>query len=237
MFEYISENREWIFSGAGVTALVILGGCLYKLLKRKEKPQPDNIFGIDFTPTPSIVSFYNLVPNFVLKHRFLEPRINSLIKMDVRPRGEPIRLNCGELPDCQIWLQVINHSPFDLDIENIKGDLNYNGCKINVETKEHIDIPKHSSNNCVLLEGTLTGEQANHCSKDNGVSYTSLTLRSRIRTSFGIFKKQSDDLQSLHVHIMNKRDAQIETEIANGKLDALAEKAIADHKAGKSKKL
>ncbi len=35
----------------------------------------------------------------------------------------------------------------------------------------------------------------------------------------------------------DKWDAQIETDVADGKLDALAEKAIADHKAGKSKKL
>ncbi len=35
----------------------------------------------------------------------------------------------------------------------------------------------------------------------------------------------------------DKWDAQIETDVADGKLDALAEKAIADHSAGKSKKL
>ncbi len=35
----------------------------------------------------------------------------------------------------------------------------------------------------------------------------------------------------------DKWDAQIETDVADGKLDALAEKAIADHNAGKSKKL
>ena len=206
MFEYISDNREWIFSGAGVTAFIVLGGYLYKSFKRNEKSEPDNVFGVDPASMPSIISLYSLVPNFVLKSRFSEFRINSLIKMDVRSRGESIRLNLGGLPDCQVWLQVINHSPFDLDIENIKGDLNYNGCRISVETKEHIDISKNSSNDCVLLEGILTGEQANHCSKDNGVSYTSLTLRSRISTSFGLFKKQSGDLQSLYVSIMNKRE-------------------------------
>jgi len=35
----------------------------------------------------------------------------------------------------------------------------------------------------------------------------------------------------------DKWDKQIETDVADGKLDALAEKAIAEHKSGKSKKL
>ena len=204
MLEYIANNKEWIFSGAGVTTFVLL--VTYFLKSSKKKNEPDSIFGVTESANDSLVSLYTLIPNFILRWRFKEARVNSLIKIDVLSRGESIRLNLGELPDCQVWIQVVNHSPFDLDIENIKGELNYNGCRVSVELKHHIDVSKHSTNDSVLLEGKLNGEQANHCSKDNNSSHTSLTLRTRFITRLGVFKKQSGDLQCLHVHIMNKRE-------------------------------
>ena len=204
MLEYISENKEWLFSGIGVTILIIIGGWLYK--SPKQPTEPTNNFGFVTPPTPSIISLYSFIPSFILKFRFTEIRVNSLIEFNVRSSDESIRLNLGELPDCQVWLQVINHSPFDLEIENIKGDLNHNGCRISIETMEHINIAKHSSSNAALLEGTLTGEQANHCSKENKSSHTSLRLRSRIRTRFGVFKKHSGDMQYVNVYIINKRE-------------------------------
>jgi len=125
--------------------------------------------------------------------------------MDVRPRGEAVKLNLGELPECQIWLQVTNHSSFNIDFESIKGVLNYNGCRIDIEAKGHIDINSHTTSDLVCLEGTLTGEQAEHCSKETENPYVSLTLTSRIRTKFGLFKKCLSDLQYLNIHIINKR--------------------------------
>lgn len=198
------SNKEWIFSGAGVTASVLLGA--YFLKKPKSKNEADSVFGAIEFHNMSLISLYSIIPDFILRRLFKEARVNSFIRIDVRPRGEAIRLNLGELPDCQVWVQLVNHSPFDLDIENVMGELNYNGCRISVETKDHIDILKHSSYNSILLEGALTGEQASHCSKNNKAPYTSLTLKTRIRTKFGVFKKHSGDLQYLHIHIINKRE-------------------------------
>ena len=206
--KYIVANKEWIFSGGGVTALVITVG--YFLNKSKTKVITDNIFSVKEVPNESIVSLYSFLPNIILRHLFKETRLSSLIKLDVRPRGESVCLNLGELPDCRVWLIVTNHSPFELDIENIKGELNYNGCRISIETKHLIDISKHSSYENVLLEGVLTGEQANHCSKGNVGVRHSLTLQSRIKTKLGVFKKQSGGLSSLNVQRSNKRNNKVD---------------------------
>jgi len=203
LLEYILDNKEWIFSGAGVTAIVVVG--TYFLTKSKGKDEPESIFNVAQYHRKPLVSVYTFLPGFVLKRRFKEERINSYIRMDVRPRGEVVRLNLGELPDCQVWLQLINHAPFDLDVENIKGELNYNGCRIFVQTKDHVDVERHNTIESILLEGTLTGEQAAHCSKENDSPYISLALRSRIRSKFGVFKKYSGDLQYLNVSVINRR--------------------------------
>lgn len=97
MLDFISNNREWIFSGVGVTAILIVGGYLIKLFK-KEKDRTANLFVVDVPKAHPLVSVYSMIPNPILRLRFPESRFNSLLRMDVRPRGESVRLNLGELP-------------------------------------------------------------------------------------------------------------------------------------------
>lgn len=203
MLEYLFNNKEWIFSGIGVT---VLGIIVTLLLKRsKNSPGQDNSINVEDYQRVPLICLYSIIPITILKWRFKEQRINSYIKIDIRPNGEAVRLNLGELPDCQIWIQLINHSPFNLDVESIKGELNYNGCRIDVQTKDHVDIEKHDTNDSILLEGKLTGDQAIHCSRENTTSFVTLTLRTRIRTRLGVFKKQSGDLQYFNVSLLNRR--------------------------------
>lgn len=199
-----------MFSGVGVTVVVLLGTLFVRNHNKKnedlnKKNEEANVFCTVKSHYKPIISLYSIVPSAILRWRFKESRINSLINIDVRPRGDAIRLNLGELPDCQVWVQFVNHSPFDLDVESIKGELVYRGCKVSVETRDHIDISKHSSKDSILLEGVMTGEQAIHCSHEDKSNYSSLILRGRIRTKFGLFKKYTGDLQSLHIEIINAR--------------------------------
>ena len=203
MFDSIVENKEWLFSGVGISALALIIAAvvfIYKfIVGRKEKLEGSAITDNDY------FDCYRYVPDYFLRRSFSEHKVISHVKMDVRSRGDSVNLRLGQLPTCEVWLQVINHTPFPLDVETIKGVLNYNGCSINIENKHHIDIDRHSTIDSVLLEGDLTGEQAEHCSIDKDKTYTSLTLHSRIRTKFALFKKDTGDISYLHVAIMNRR--------------------------------
>ncbi|MCK4742896.1 MAG: hypothetical protein KAT25_03675 [Sulfuriflexus sp.] len=195
MFEFISENKDWLFSGAGISVFTIIY-FKYRAYKKNNECLNDD---------SNLVDCYRYIPCFVLKKAFPHSRFIHSVRLDVRQHGEAVNLNLGELPECEVWLQVINHSPFSLDVESIKGVLNYDGCSIDVESAHHIDLEKHTTSDSVLLKGKLTGAQAEHCSKDADQKNASLVLRSRIRTKFALFKKDSYDIRDLHVRIMNKR--------------------------------
>jgi len=209
MLDFFAYNKEWLFSGAGVTVIVFVSTIFFK--KRTKQEKREDLFGLEYnTKKQPLVSIYSFIPKLILNHRFKDTRLDSLISLDVRPRGESVQLDLGELPKCQVWLKLTNHSPFDLDIESIKGDLNYYGCTISLETNQHIDIYKHSSNENILLEGPLTGEQAEHCSRYNEGTLPSLTIRSRVKTRLGVFKKQSRGLQAVNVQLLNIRSSNID---------------------------
>lgn len=193
LFELINENKEWLFSGAGILVLTIIFSFIRKASKK------------EIQDSKQLMNIYCLVPNSVLRRQFSEQRINKLVNIDLMPRGESAKLNLCELPICQVWLCVVNHSPFSIEFESIKGELNYNGCRVSIENSDHTNISPHSTNDTVLLEGPLTGEQAIHCSRENKQPYVLLTIKARMRTSFGIFKKHSGDLRSFNITVINKR--------------------------------
>ena len=78
MLEYIFNNIDWIFSGAGVTALVLLGTYFIKRYNSKNVIQTDGILGVVETINESLISLYSIIPNFILRWRFKEARVNSL---------------------------------------------------------------------------------------------------------------------------------------------------------------
>ncbi len=197
MLEYISENKDWIFSGIGISIFGIIIFIVRYIIKNKDNNGSQEVNGV--------ANCYRIIPNIILRKLFPASRISSLVLMDIRSRGDSVRLNLGELPECQIWLQITNHSPFKIDFESIRGVLNYNGCSINIDDVDHFDINPHSTGNSFYLKGDLTGEQANHCSKETDKPYVSLALNSRMRTRFIVFKKCLSDLQYFNVYIINKR--------------------------------
>ena len=194
MYELLVENKEWLFSGAGLIVLSIVTTFFINVYKKSEKGVSKKLFNI-----------YNVLPDFILKRRFSEERLNRFLNVDLRPRDESAKLNLGELPTCQIWVSVVNHSPFNIEIESIKGEFNYNGCSINLGNREHLNISSHSTNDSVLLEGMLTDNQAEHCSQEREELHVSLIIKIRMRTSFGIYKKNTGHLQRFTVTVINRR--------------------------------
>lgn len=109
MYELLFENKEWLFSGAGLIVLSIVATLFINIYKKSEKGVSEKLFNI-----------YNVLPDFILKRRFSEERLNRFLNVDLRSRDESAKLNLGELPTCQIWVSIINHSPFNVEIEKYK---------------------------------------------------------------------------------------------------------------------
>ena len=202
------NNIEWVFSGIGVVVLAAIARTVIKACSQKKSKNeivPEGSSETVEISQQSIVSVYTLIPKFILKRNFKNPRVNSLVRIYVRPGKESVRLNLGGVPELQVWVRLVNHAPFDFEIESVTGTLNYNGCRMDIKLKNHMHVSKHSSIESIFLEGDLTGEQAKYCSKENNGSYTSLVFRARIKTRFEMFTVYSEDLSHIPVYIMNAR--------------------------------
>ena len=116
-----------------------------------------NIEGI---PIGSIWSFLRWLPKWYLRKRFPQDRLARLVYVDIRPRHESVAINLGPSADFRIWLQMINLSPFEIELD--RGEFAF-WCgpklKASVLVKKKIQPGEITS---LFIEQVIPGGQADH---------------------------------------------------------------------------
>lgn len=123
----------------------------------------------------SISSIWKLLtwlPKFVLSRIFTKEKLRDLILLDVRPRYEYARVNLGEVASFELWLQITNISPFEVEIDRASFDLQCSGVSLKSNILER--IPVSSGETKVLhVKGSMSDGEANHIARsmDNHNSF------------------------------------------------------------------
>lgn len=78
---------------------------------------------VDGIPIKEFWAFFTWLPKFILRWRFTPEKLAGLVHVDLRPRGDATTLNLGEVASFELWLQVINLSPFEIVLD--RADFNF----------------------------------------------------------------------------------------------------------------
>lgn len=81
------------------------------------------------------------LPKFVLKRIFTKERLSELILFDVRPRHEYAIVNLGEVATYELWFQMLNLSPFDVELDRASIEFWCGGTIQNSSILERTIIP------------------------------------------------------------------------------------------------
>lgn len=57
------------------------------------------------------------LPKFILRRKFTPETLAGLIYVDLQPRHDPATLDLGQSASFELWLQVINLSPFEFELD------------------------------------------------------------------------------------------------------------------------
>ncbi len=148
MIEGILNNIEWLFSGVGV----VVGIAILNFILKLKFSGPANIL--------------NRVSEYIVSSFRSSEDIANNIDIDLRPRHTPFELWLHELPKTQAWLRVTNLNPFTLTLKSISLEFGYGGLTAKSKNDHYNqNIEKYSINNGILVEGDLTGEQADYIAK------------------------------------------------------------------------
>lgn len=102
--------------------------------------------------------FRKWLPNYYLKKKFSPEILSQLIYVDIRPRHESVSINLSSSGSYQIWLQVINLSPFDIELD--RSEFNFCcGARLKCRTVLRKKI-KSGETSVIFLEDTISDGQA-----------------------------------------------------------------------------
>jgi hypothetical protein len=68
-------------------------------------------------------SVLGLLPSFLLRWYWTEPRLASCVLTRVSSEHEGVRIDVGELPEFSMWLEVQNPTPFAVEVDRIFGEV------------------------------------------------------------------------------------------------------------------
>lgn len=72
---------------------------------------------VEGIPIQQLWALLKWLPNFFLKRKFKPDTLAGLVYVDLRPRGDSATLNLGRVASFELWLQVINLSPFEIELD------------------------------------------------------------------------------------------------------------------------
>lgn len=85
-------------------------------------------------------SLVSWLPSFLLKRHYTAEILARLIYCDIQPRGDSVRLEVANSPTARLYLQLINLSPFEVELDRAAFQLQCGGPQVELlqTTRVHI---------------------------------------------------------------------------------------------------
>lgn len=133
---------------------------------------------------------------------FTADRLAGLVYVDVFPRHESTRLDLATLASFQVHLQLINLSPFELELEQANFHLWCGGVKLDaiVLKKERISSGVSKS---LFISGSINDAQAKQIALLHGKNSTSLDGNIEFKCNVRSFAKQVGQLSAIQTVVIN----------------------------------
>lgn len=197
MIDGILNNIEWLFSGVGV----VIGIAVLNFIRKLKFSAPARLL--------------NRASEYIVSSFRSSEDIARCIDIDIRPRHAPFELWLHELPRSQVWLRVINLNPFSVSIKSISLEFGYGGLTAKSKNDYHDQkIEKYSINNGMLVEGDLTGEQADYIAKYQENPQCRVSIKAILKSPSKEIYYENSWLEGVPVRLVNdqKRKAKLLSE-------------------------
>jgi hypothetical protein len=114
---------------------------------------------VDVISIGAIWSLLTWLPQFVLRRVFTKAQMSDLMLFDVRPRHDPATVNLGSPASYELWLRLINMSPFDVELDQALFKFHFHGVRLDIPVLEHM-LFKSGEIKAFPIDGSINEEQA-----------------------------------------------------------------------------
>lgn len=149
-----------------------------------------------------IWKYLKWLPGFVLRKIFSKERMADLVLIDVKARHEAVRVNLGDIASCSIYFQVINMSPFDVELDRSEMDFLCAGTSV---SKQYIKktLFKSGEVGTLYITGEIEAPKANQMARLYKSNGSSISLHCEFNCKLHAFTKVCSNLDGVNVHFVN----------------------------------
>ena len=144
------------------------------------------------------------LPKWFLRRIFSEKRLADLVRVDVRPRHDYATADLGPVPKFGLWFQVINMSPFEVELDRAEirftcAGTGLDACYIKKTTFKSGEIAEF------YVGGDIPEGKTNQIAEhhDKNASYISMDMD--FNCNLHSFSKRSHTLEGVRTRFLNHK--------------------------------
>jgi len=151
-----------------------------------------------------IWKYFRWVPGFVMSRLFTKERLADLVLIDVKPRHESVRVNLGEVASYDLWFQVINMSPFPIELDRAEIIFSCIGTRLKTH---YIKKTKYQPGevSSLYINGDIDSDKADRIAKLYNKNTSSISLHCEFNCNLHDFTKTQDNLEGVNTIFINEQ--------------------------------
>ena len=122
-----------------------------------------------------IWGYLTWLPKLFLRWKFSEERMADLVKIDIFPRHENVRVALGPIATFQLWFQVSNQSPFEVELDRTQIEFQCAGTSLHIPYIKKIKV-KAGGTEKFHVDGDIPDNKADQIAQYNDRNHSSISM-------------------------------------------------------------
>ena len=132
-------------------------------------------------------------------------KLAGLVDVTINSENDGVVVNCSELSDARVWIEITNLSPFKLKLVGTEAVLYWVGRVAEFQSLQRIDILPYTKQK-LLIESSLNESQAAHIRKNHASDNPRLHIKLYFESSIRDIEKHRD-MQTTNIRLLNCENA------------------------------
>jgi hypothetical protein len=148
------------------------------------------------------------MPAALLRRYFPKNRLGELQYIDLMPRGDSATVNLGECASFDVWLNVINLSPFSVEFDRSELTFWFGGTSVKAtRTKKQVIEPGHTFRFQIseLIPDGMANQIARNCNASGANLTASLSGFVEFNCKLHSFCREIPDLSDIRPRLLNDK--------------------------------
>lgn len=149
-----------------------------------------------------IWKYFKWLPKFILRRLFTKKRLADLVIIDVMPRHQSVRVNLGEVALFDLRFQVINMTPFQIELDRAEIEFNCAGTRLKSQYIKKVEYQPGAIAS-LYIEGDIEPGKANQIAKQLNNNRSSISLHCEFNCPLHNFQKVQYNLEGVTPEFIN----------------------------------